>query len=76
LTGAAALLSLKLGTHPEMERFAILKRSMPSVAGEPMASLLYEQNHHHQLDDTQTQFTVHGGSIPDGERFSQGQMYR
>jgi hypothetical protein len=45
LTGAAALPILKLGTYPEMERFAILNRSMPCTSGATMSSLALLQVH-------------------------------
>src|SRR5947208_10164789 len=45
LTGAAALPILKLGTHPEMERFAILNRSMPCTSGATMSNLVLLQVH-------------------------------
>ena len=36
---------LRLGTHPEMERFAILNRSMPCTSGATMSNLALLQVH-------------------------------
>ncbi len=65
---------LKLGIHPEIERPAILNRSMPSTAGATIGIPPVDEA---DLSVRQLmQFTALDRSIPDGERFSQEHFYQ
>src|SRR6266852_1465321 len=67
---------LRLGTHPKMERPAILNRSMPSTSGATMSIPAFQGRPSSAFQrfvnlSIGTQFTRLGKSIPGGERFYQ-----
>src|SRR5713101_4440963 len=72
---------LRLGIHPEMERPAILNRSMPSIAGatisiSPVKAAKGACQREVSSLDARTSFTRFRSSIPDVERFSQEFLYQ